>query len=53
MWEKRNILDGGCISPFHADGVSHTYLFDKYGIVNFVNEDVDCNTFPKMMHFCH
>ena len=38
--------------PFHSDGLSHTYLYIKHGINNFVFQVVAGHHFYKTMYFC-
>ena len=38
----------GNITIFHSDGLSHTYLYNKYGTVNFVLKCLACQNIYKI-----
>ena len=40
------------INPFCFNGLSHTYWYNKYGIVHFVFQEMAGQNFYKMMSFC-
>ena len=42
----------GNITLFHSDGLSHTYLYNKYGTVNFVLKCLACQNIYKLIYFC-